>query len=244
MAHRAPRPSDTGAGAGRQPREGGVTMLMARASKTEGRGGSQRRLDEGGRYLGIPQNGGLAAPRTGSDDADAHNSGLLSVQETGCGTLEASRSSCRQAPLQVPAASMESLRITRAAVGTERRQAVSYSISTLLTRNLHDVFGENDPERRRAAIDDIFTEDGVFYDPSKGVYRGRDEIDRVAGAIRATHPDFRYQPIAGPEELGNGGRIQWVSGRPGEAPAYAGTDFIIARDGRIAALYLFFDRLP
>jgi len=60
-----------------------VTMLMRRASKTEGRKGSQRRLDEGGRYLGIPQNGGLVAPRTGSDDADAHNSGLLSVQEIG-----------------------------------------------------------------------------------------------------------------------------------------------------------------
>ena len=121
---------------------------------------------------------------------------------------------------------------------------MSYSISTLLTRNLHDVFGENDPARRRAAIDGIFTEDCVFYDPTRGVYRGRDEIDRIAGAIRATHPDFRYQPIAEPEELGNGGRIQWVSGRPGEAPAYAGTDFIIARDGRIAALYLFFDKLP
>ena len=121
---------------------------------------------------------------------------------------------------------------------------MSHSISTLLTRNLHDVFGENDPARRRAAIDELFTEDCVFYDPSGGVYRGRDEIDRVAGAIRATHPDFRYQPIAEPEELGNGGRIQWVSGRPGEAPAYAGTDFIIAGDGRIAALYLFFDKLP
>jgi hypothetical protein len=121
---------------------------------------------------------------------------------------------------------------------------MSYSISTLLTRNLHDVFAENDPARRRAAIDEVFTEDCVFYDPSKGVYLGRDEIDRVAGAIRATHPDFRYQPTAGLEELGNGGRIQWVSSRPGEAPAYAGTDFIIARDGRIAALYLFFDKLP
>jgi len=121
---------------------------------------------------------------------------------------------------------------------------MSYSISTLLTRNLRDVFGENDPARRRATIDEIFTEDCVFYDPSRGVYRGCDEIDRVAGAIRATHPDFRYQPIAEPEELGNGGRIQWVSGRPGETPAYAGTDFIIARDGRIAALYLFFDKLP
>ncbi len=121
---------------------------------------------------------------------------------------------------------------------------MSYTISTLLTRNLQDVFGENDPARRRAAIEEIFTEDCVFYDPTNGVYRGRDEIDRVAGAIRATHPDFRYQPITEPEELGNGGRIQWVSGRPGEAPDYAGTDFIIARDGRIAALYLFFDKLP
>ncbi len=120
---------------------------------------------------------------------------------------------------------------------------MSDSISNLLIRNLRDVFGESDPARRRAAIDEIFTDDCVFYEP-KGIYRGRDEIDRVAGAIRATHPDFRYQPIAKPEELGNGGRVQWVSGRPGEAPAYAGTDFIIARHGRVAALYLFFDKLP
>jgi SnoaL-like domain len=107
------------------------------------------------------------------------------------------------------------------------------SISTLLTRNLRDVFGENDPARRRAAIDEIYTEDCVFYDPSKGVYRGRDEIDRIAGA----------QPTTEPAESGNGGLVRWVSGRPGEVPAYAGTDFIIVRDGRIAAIYLFFDKL-
>jgi hypothetical protein len=116
------------------------------------------------------------------------------------------------------------------------------TIPTLLLRNLQDVFGEGDPVRRRAAIDEIFTEDCVFYEP-KGVHRGRDEIDRVTGMIRAAHPDFRYEPIAEAEETGNGGRVQWVSGRSGEAPAYAGTDFIIARDGRIAAIYLFFDKL-
>ena len=82
---------------------------------------------------------------------------------------------------------------------------MAYSTPTLLIRNLRDVFGENDPARRRAAIDEIFTEDCVFYDPNEGVYRGRDEIDRIAGAIRATHPDFQYQPIAEPEELGDGG---------------------------------------
>jgi len=39
-------------------------------------------------------------------------------------------------------------------------------------------------------------------------------IDRIAGAIRATHADFQYQAIGAPEELGNGGRVKsgiWTS---------------------------------
>jgi hypothetical protein len=92
---------------------------------------------------------------------------------------------------------------------------MSNSIPILLRRNL-DVVGENDPARRRAIIDEIFTEDCVFSDPNNGIYRGRDEIDRSAGAIKATHPDFQYQPIAEPDVSGDGGRIRRVSGRPGE----------------------------
>jgi len=49
---------------------------------------------------------------------------------------------------------------------------MSNSISILLRRNL-DVFGENDPARRHALIDEIFTEDCVFCDPNNGIYRGR-----------------------------------------------------------------------
>ncbi|HZY69652.1 MAG TPA: nuclear transport factor 2 family protein [Thermoplasmata archaeon] len=121
---------------------------------------------------------------------------------------------------------------------------MSASISTLLLRNLTDVFGESDSARRRSAIDEIFHEDAVFHDPNGGVFRGRDEIDRVAGAIRASHPDFEYQPIAPPEEVGNAGRIRWVEGPPGKPPVVAGTDFIVARDGRITSVYLFFDAIP
>src|SRR5260370_33000298 len=116
---------------------------------------------------------------------------------------------------------------------------MSYSISTLLTRNLHDVFGENDPARRRAAIDEIFTEDCMFYDPKGGVYRGRGEIDRIAGEVKCTHPDFRYQPIAEPKEVGSGGRGQWGSGGSGEGAAYTIADFIISRACRTAARYTF-----
>lgn len=120
---------------------------------------------------------------------------------------------------------------------------MTQSISTLLLRNLHDVFGEGDPVRRRAAIDEIFAEDAVFHEPG-GAHRGRDAIDRVAGIIRASHPSFRYTPTGAPQEVADAGRIRWVSGAPGAPPAYAGTDFIIVRDGTIAALYLFFDRPP
>ena len=126
--------------------------------------------------------------------------------------------------------------MSQAALAAERRQVANSQSSRRL--------GENDAKRRHPAIGEMFSHDCVFYDPSGGIHRGRDEIDRVAGTIRAAHPDFRYQPIAGPEELGNGGRIQWVSRRPGGAPAYAGTEFTVARDGRIAALYLFFDNPP
>lgn len=117
-------------------------------------------------------------------------------------------------------------------------------VSTLLLRNLNEVFGENDPIRRRATVDEIFHEDATFHDPSGAVFRGREAIQQVAGELRATHPDFKYQILAGPEEVGDAGRVRWVSGAPGKLPEYAGTDFILAREGRISSVYLFFDRLP
>ena len=61
---------------------------------------------------------------------------------------------------------------------------MSNSISTLLLRNLSDVFGENGPVRRRAATAELWHEDGVFYDPKGGAFHGHDEIDRIAGVIK------------------------------------------------------------
>ncbi len=120
---------------------------------------------------------------------------------------------------------------------------MSNTVSNLLLRNLHDVFGEIDSVRRRAAIDEIYNDDAVFHEPN-GNYRGRDEIDRIAGVIKASHPDFQYQLLSPPEVIGDVGRVRWAEGSPGKPPAVAGTDFIIARDGKIADIYLFFDKLP
>ncbi|GES48801.1 hypothetical protein Rhsp01_14200 [Rhizobium sp. NBRC 114257] len=117
-------------------------------------------------------------------------------------------------------------------------------IATLLDRNLQGIFGEGDDVLRRKVAEEILHEDAIFIEPH-GIYRGRDEIVRIAGAIRAMHPTFAYTTIAAADVLHDqAGRVQWVAGAPGEEPAYAGTDFIIAKDGKIAAIYLFFDGNP
>ena len=116
-------------------------------------------------------------------------------------------------------------------------------IETLLIRNLPEVFGEGDPARRRAAIKELYTEDCVVYVPP-GPVVGHDALDKFAGDLRATHPHYVYTHHGEPQVLHNSGRLAWGSGPKGETPVYTGVDFIIARDGKIAALYVYLDSSP
>src|ERR1700752_282039 len=112
-----------------------------------------------------------------------------------------------------------------------------------LYRNLQEVFGEGDTARRRAAIQDFYTEDCVLYVPP-GVLVGHDALDKFAGDLRATHPHFVYTPHGEPQALHNAGRLAWESGSRGEKPDYTGLCVNIVRDGKIASLYVFLDTMP
>ena len=115
-------------------------------------------------------------------------------------------------------------------------------IRELLDRNLQEVFGEADPQRRLAAIDELWTDDAVLYVPP-GIVEGREAINTFAGDLRATHPHYVYTPHGAPQILHNAGRIAWGSGPRDQAPEYTGWDVIIVRGGRIAALYVFLDEV-
>ncbi|WP_333723022.1 nuclear transport factor 2 family protein [Agrobacterium tumefaciens] len=65
-------------------------------------------------------------------------------------------------------------------------------IRELLDRNLQEVFGEGDNDRRRAAIGELWAEDGVLYDPP-GAIISHDAIDKFAGDLRATHFPFELE---------------------------------------------------
>jgi SnoaL-like domain len=116
-------------------------------------------------------------------------------------------------------------------------------IETLLNRNLPEVFGEGDAARRRAAIQELYTEDCVLYAPP-GIVVGRDALDKFAGDLRATHRHYAYTPHGAAQVLHNSGRLAWGSRPKAETAAYTGVDFIIVRDGKIAALYVYPDSPP
>jgi SnoaL-like domain len=120
---------------------------------------------------------------------------------------------------------------------------MSKIIETLLLRNLQEVFGEGDPERRRSAIEQLYTEDCVVNLPV-GQYHGHDALDKISGELRASHPSYVYTPHNAPEAIQDGGRIDWGSGPAGEPPRYTGIDIIITRDGKISALYVFLNSPP
>ena len=79
---------------------------------------------------------------------------------------------------------------------------MSDRIHELLIRNLQEVFGEADAARRRAAIEELYTDDCVLYVPP-GVFVGHDALDKFAGDLRATHPHFVYTPHGEPQALHN-----------------------------------------
>ena len=86
---------------------------------------------------------------------------------------------------------------------------MSDRIHELLSRNLQEVFGEGDAARRRAAIEELYTDDCVLYLPP-GVFVGHDALD-----LRTTRPHFEYTPHGEPQALHNAGRLAWGSGPRG-----------------------------
>jgi hypothetical protein len=111
-------------------------------------------------------------------------------------------------------------------------------IAELLDRNLQEVFGEGDAARRRAAIEEFYTDDCVVH-VQDGVFVGHDAVDKFAGELRATHPHFVYTPYGEPQALHDGGILAWGSGPKGEPPEYTGLDVVIVRENKIFALYVF-----
>ena len=114
------------------------------------------------------------------------------------------------------------------------------TIENLITRNLLEVFGERDAEKRRSAIAELWAYDGVFADPH-GRYVGHTELNEAVSQLHARFPGFVFRPTGAPQSFYDVGRLAWGHGPVGELPKVTGLDVITVRDGRIVTLYAFID---
>ena len=115
-------------------------------------------------------------------------------------------------------------------------------IETLMKRNLHEVFGERDANKRREAIVHLWTEDCVFIDHS-GKTSGHDELDRAVAVLHERMPGYVFNELRPADLLHESGRLAWSYGRPGQEPI-KGVDVVLVRDGRISLLLTFLDEVP
>jgi hypothetical protein len=119
--------------------------------------------------------------------------------------------------------------------------ADAVDLDALMQANIVRVFNERNPDRRRAALGDLYAEDATLYDPET-VATGREAISQAVDSLhRMLPPDFVFT-ATGPA-VGHSGaaRLFWRAGPPDGPVAVTGTDVAHIEDGRIKLLYVFVD---
>jgi hypothetical protein len=112
-----------------------------------------------------------------------------------------------------------------------------------MERNVCEVFGERDSERRKSVINDLYTEDCTFFEADDQII-GRDALNAKVEHILKEAPGFVFR-LAGPAEVNHDhGRLRWYFGPNGAAPVVTGMDVAVFKRGRICSLYAFLDKAP
>ena len=120
---------------------------------------------------------------------------------------------------------------------------MSSPLGHLMERNLLEVFGQRDSERRKVAISELYTENCTFFEAEEQIV-GRDAVNEKVEHILRDAPGFVFRLVGPPQVNHDLGRLQWQFGPNGAAPVVRGTDVAVFERGRIRALYTFLDGVP
>ena len=110
----------------------------------------------------------------------------------------------------------------------------------LMHRHLTEVFGEKNSERRRKAIEELYSADCVCTD-HKAELRGRAALNEKIDALYVRFPNFVFVAQAPADAHHDVARLHWRFGPPGETPRITGLDIGFVENGQIRRLYVFLD---
>jgi hypothetical protein len=118
--------------------------------------------------------------------------------------------------------------------------------ATTLVERYMDTWNETDAGARRAAVAELWAEEGSYVDPLASV-AGHDAISQLIGAAQAQVPGhvFRLLPD-GVDAHHNVVRFRWelVPESGGESVAIGFDVAVTAEDGRIGSVLGFLDKVP
>ena len=115
------------------------------------------------------------------------------------------------------------------------------TLGQLMERNVLEVFGERDSARRKAVIDELYTEDCTFFEADDQI-NGRDALNAKVEQLLKDASGFVFR-LAGLAEVNHDvGRARWHFGPSGAAPVVTGMDVAVFKQGRIRSLYAFLDK--
>lgn len=117
------------------------------------------------------------------------------------------------------------------------------TLGQLMERNVLEVFGERDSERRKSVINELYTENCTFFETDDQIV-GRDALHTKVEQILKEAQGFVFR-LAGPAEVNHDlGRVRWHFGPNGAGPVVTGMDVAIFKEGRICSLYAFLEKAP
>src|ERR1700677_2298667 len=107
-----------------------------------------------------------------------------------------------------------------------------------MERNVLEVFGERNSERRKLAISELYMENCTFSDfDSDDQTVGRDALNSKVDQLLAGAPGFVFRLAAPALVIRDLGRVRWHFGPAGAEPVVSGMDVVVFELGRISALY-------
>jgi hypothetical protein len=120
----------------------------------------------------------------------------------------------------------------------------SVTDATSIAKRYVEAWNTTDPAARQELVAEVFAENAGYTDPLAAV-RGRAAIDQL---IAAAQPQFGGMPLTLASNVDahhDQARFTWHLASPGSSdPVVVGFDVIVLRDGRIAEVYGFIDKMP
>lgn len=114
------------------------------------------------------------------------------------------------------------------------------TLARLLERNLVEVFGERNSERRTRAIQEIYSEDCTFFEANQRS-TGRNALNAKVAVLLDGAPEFVFSQAGTAQVTHDLGRLPWHFGPPNARPVVKGMDIALFENGRIRSLYTFLD---